>query len=318
MHIPFRVLEPEVVITTAAAAAATIGCALARVRQTHQTRTVPMMGVAAAGIFAAQMVNFPVPLVPASGHLSGSVLAAVLLGPWAGMIVVSVVLGVQAILFGDGGLDALGANIVNLAVLGAGGGYCVFTMMRRLFAGRAGIAAAAVVAAWFSVLLAAIALAVQLVLSGYELVPTMSAVLFVHLLIGIGEALITGVVVAFLLRMRPGIFTASMVGDTPLADAVPIVVGGLAIALVVAVFCSPFASELPDGLSWATAQIGTIVDESPQWAPFAGYQLPLFQHHAAVATSAAGLIGTLIVFMIAWKIGRSLCPAAPEPVPDAP
>jgi cobalt/nickel transport system permease protein len=266
------------------------------------------MGVAAAGVFAAQMINFPLPFVPASGHVMGGVLAAALLGPWAGIIVIAVVLVVQALLFGDGGLDALGANIVNLGVIGAGVGYCVLSAIRRGITGRAGIAAATVIAAWFSVLLAAACLSLELAFSGFSPLPTISTVLFVHLFVGLGEAVISGLSIAFVLRTRPDLVESQQRTAPRPAAMIEVVLGGLAVALTAAIFCSPLASELPDGLEWAKAQLEISSAEAPPWfrALIPDYQFPALVEHAVAATSVGGLIGTLIVFGIAWSIGRSL------------
>jgi cobalt/nickel transport system permease protein len=164
---------------------------------------VPLMGVMCAFIFAAQMLNFPV-LGGTSGHLLGGVLAAVLLGPSAAAVVLASVLLVQCLIFQDGGLMALGANILNMAIMGTFGGYAVFWMIYRLRPTARGFRAAVAAAAWFSVMLASAACALELALSGTaQLATVLTAMAGVHAFIGIGEALITMLVVEFVVRARP-------------------------------------------------------------------------------------------------------------------
>ena len=152
MHIPDAVLSPAVAATTSAVAAGGLAVCLWKLRHHLGERTPVLMGVMSAFIFAAQMVNFPLFVVPISGHLLGGVLSAVLLGPWAGAVVIATVLIVQCFLFGDGGVTALGANFVNMGLIGSVGGYAIYAPLRRLIRGRSSVySLAAMAAAWFSV-----------------------------------------------------------------------------------------------------------------------------------------------------------------------
>ncbi len=193
------------------------------VRQTNRTldeRAVPLMGVMAAFIFAAQMFNFQV-VGGTSGHLLGGVLAAVLLGPWAGTLVMACVVAVQALVFQDGGLVVLGANIFNMGVIGTLGGYAVYRALCRVLGGedRARIPAAGV-AAWLSVVVAAGAMAVELAVSGTtELVIALPTMVGVHALIGIGEAIITMAALGFIAVTRSDLFTLRDAGPTTSAAA---------------------------------------------------------------------------------------------------
>ena len=153
MHIPDSVLDAKVIVATAVVGAAGLAIAVRRLERQLGDRTTVLMGTMAAFVFAAQMVNFPVgPAV--SGHLLGGVLASVLLGPWAGAVVIAAVLLVQCFLFADGGVTALGANFVNMGLIGAVGGYAIYAPIRRAIGGQKGVLIAAMAAAWFSVLLA--------------------------------------------------------------------------------------------------------------------------------------------------------------------
>ena len=184
-----------------------VGVAVWRTNRQLDERAIPMMGVLAAFIFAAQMFNFPV-IGGTSGHLLGGVLAAVLLGPWVGTIVMTCVVAVQALLFQDGGLVVMGANIFNMGVVGTLGGYLVYITLARLLGGeaRARIPAAAI-AAWLAVVGGAVAMTLQLGASGTTaLEVALPAMLGVHALIGIGEALITAAALAFIAATRADLF----------------------------------------------------------------------------------------------------------------
>jgi cobalt/nickel transport system permease protein len=205
LHIPDGFLNLPISLVTWVIAIALIALSLNRAQAEYQERVVPLMGVCAAFIFAAQMINFPIP-GGTSGHLLGGTLAGVLLGPWAGSLVMVVVFIVQAVLFQDGGITVLGANITNMGLIGTFCGYYLYRAIRQAL-GRdtwKGMAVATAVAAWASVFIASSLCAVQLALSGtIPLAVAMSAMAFWHLLIGIGEALITLVTVSFIWRTRP-------------------------------------------------------------------------------------------------------------------
>ncbi|MEB3249154.1 MAG: energy-coupling factor ABC transporter permease, partial [Merismopediaceae bacterium] len=182
-----------------------LAIALKQVQNQFQERLVPLMGVCAAFIFAAQMINFPIP-GGTSGHLLGGTLAGILLGPWAGSLVLSVVFIVQALFFHDGGILALGANILNIGVVATFGSYYLYKFLRLWF-GRnrwQGMAWATAIAAWVSVMMAALLTAVELALSGtVPWVMGLMALLGWHSLIGIGESLITLFAVQYIWRSRP-------------------------------------------------------------------------------------------------------------------
>lgn len=205
LHIPDGFLNLPVSLFTWVIAIALVGVSLNKVQRDYQDRTVPLMGVCAAFIFAAQMINFPIP-GGTSGHLLGGTLAGVLLGPWAGSLVMTVVFIVQSVLFQDGGLTVLGANIVNMGLIGTFGGYYLYKGMRSavgLHSWR-GMAIATAVAAWSSVVVAALICAIQLALSGTVSLPVaVTAMLTWHVLIGIGEALITVIALGYVWRTRP-------------------------------------------------------------------------------------------------------------------
>jgi cobalt/nickel transport system permease protein len=207
VHIPDGFIGPGVSAAAGAAAAGTFGLAVRRARGYLTDRLVPMAALVAAFVFAAQMINFPV--IPGmSGHLLGGVLAAVLVGPWAGFIVMTIVLVVQAFLFADGGLSALGLNIVNMGLIGAVVGYVLYRVLLRLVRSRTTLVPlVAGLAAFVSVPLSALGFALQFAVGGtvasISLTSVLWAILGTHLLIGIGEGVITFLVVGAVMGSRP-------------------------------------------------------------------------------------------------------------------
>lgn len=203
MHIPDGFLSPNVWGVAWFLSAGGIGYCIRKTRETLKDKLIPLMGVMSAFIFAAQMLNFPV-MGGTSGHLVGGVLAAVLLGPYAAPVVLTCVLAVQCLIFQDGGLTALGANILNMSLIATLVGYLVYKIIRRMLAGNKGIIFGSIAGAWFSVVIAAVSCAVELALSGTSplkiVLPVMTGV---HIIIGIGEGIITSLVLAFVLKVRP-------------------------------------------------------------------------------------------------------------------
>ncbi len=212
LHIPDGFLSAPVAGLFWALTGLALAISLRRAGATLDERAVPFMGVMAAFIFAAQMFNFPVP-GGTSGHLLGGVLAAILLGPWAATVVMACVISVQALVFQDGGLMALGANIFNMGLIGTLGGFAVYRTLTTVLGGeeKARFPAAAI-AAWVAVEAAAILTAFELAASGTtSLAVALPAMAGWHVLIGIGEAVITVATLAFLrtsrrdlLTLRPG------------------------------------------------------------------------------------------------------------------
>jgi len=203
MHIPDGFVSNEIAAATFVVSAGAVTLALRQAKRTLEERQVPLLGVTAAFIFAAQMLNFPV-AGGTSGHFLGAVLAAVLLGPLPAILIMALVLLIQCLVFADGGITALGANVFNMGVVGAGGGYLIFRALQlALPKNRAGFMAAAVIASWVSLELAASACALELAFSGTapldKVFPLMT---FIHALIGIGEALITTAVLGVVLAGR--------------------------------------------------------------------------------------------------------------------
>lgn len=211
MHVPDGFLDVPTSVGTAAVAAVGIGFALKKARNELDERTAPLAGLAATFIFAAQMVNFPVG-AGTSGHLIGGALAAVLVGPWTATLCLTVVLLVQAFLFADGGITALGTNVVLMALVAVWVGWGVTRLIQK-FAGssKASVALASTIGAYVSVPAAALVFAGLFAIGGAAPLPigtVAGAMLGVHAVIGIGEALITFLVVSAVLSTRPDLVYA--------------------------------------------------------------------------------------------------------------
>ncbi len=206
MHIPDGFINGATSAGFGVAAAGGLGAAIKQTGRYLSERQVPLAGLVAAFVFAAQMVNFPVS-IGVSGHLLGGVLAAVLVGPWAGFVVLSVVLIVQGFVFADGGLSALGLNIANMGFVGAIGGYALYRVLLRVMPkDQRGVTLSAGIAAAIAVPLSAMGFLVQYIIGGTASVSTgtvFTALLGTHALIGIGEGIITALVVGAVVRTRP-------------------------------------------------------------------------------------------------------------------
>lgn len=205
MHIPDGLLDAKTWLGAAAVAGGGVSYALRRVQDQLNPRQVPQMAVMGAFIFAAQMINFPI-IGGTSGHLIGGALATITFGPWVAAVILTTVVGIQALVFQDGGITALGANILNMALVAPLVAYACHRLLGRVLNGRTGTLIAAFIAATVSVLAAAAVAAVQLAFSGIIPLPLgLPAMLFWHLFIGAGEGAITAATLAYLASARPGI-----------------------------------------------------------------------------------------------------------------
>lgn len=310
MHIPDGFLSAPVSLTCAALSMAAVGGATLRSRETLGPRAVARLGVTASFVFAAQMLNFPV-IGGTSGHVVGGVLAAVLLGPSPAIVVMSAVLVLQCFVFGDGGVLALGANVLNMAVVHPLVGLAVYRAVagssnpgRWRDARRIGSAA---FAGWVATVVAAAACAGELALSRV-VAPgiALSAIVGAHMVIGVGEAVITALVVATLVRLRPDLLDRA--SPRREARAASLVVPGLAVVLALALFVSPFACPWPDVLERVALRLGIAPSQArfSLPAPLRDYVVPGLGGRAT--TALAVLAGTLLVFAASAILGLCLAP----------
>jgi len=300
MHIPDNFLSITISLICWVITAVTLGIAISRTNKSLGEKQVPLMGVMAAFIFAAQMINFPV-LGGTSGHLLGGVLAAITLGPWAGMLVMTAVIAVQGLLFQDGGLIVMGANILNMGILTCAVGYGLYRSV--LGSNRTVKLAVIGVAAWLSVMAGALSTALQIWLSGNaEVQIIVPAMLFVHAFIGLGEALITVAAIVFITRTRPDLLGE---GSESAQGSKGWILTGVLITLAV-VLLSPFASASPDGLERVAEDLGFInIAQSAPYQVIPDYTIP-FLGATPISTIVAGAIGVVVVLAIAFIAGRSL------------
>ncbi len=309
MHIPDGFLDAKTAGATAVFSFVGLGTSLRYASRYLPPRKVPLIGLAAAFIFVAQMLNFPV-ASGTSGHLLGATLAAVILGPAAAIIVMSTVLIAQALLFADGGILALGANVFNMAIVAPLCGYGVYRLMRVVFRGEFGRLVAVGVASWFSTVAAAIFCAGELAWSGTvawnAALPAMAGV---HMATGLGEATITMLVIASVARARPELLNDSVLPATAREHSTGVVlVALLVIGLLLLV--TPHASELPDGFEKVASTLGFEHRALPSptvAAPLADYKIPGAES-TATATAVAGLIGAIAVLALSSVLARVLVP----------
>jgi len=334
MHMADALISPAVGgAMWAATAVTTVYCAR-KIREENDLSRIPLMGVAGAFIFAAQMLNFTIPGTGSSGHLGGGLMLAVLLGPEAAFLVMASVLTVQALFFADGGLLALGANIMNLGFLTA---FIAYPLVYKPIVGknptRGRIIAGSMLAAIVGLQLGALGVVLETTLSGVSELPFSAFVLLmqpIHLAIGIVEGIVTAAVILFVQQAQPELLTRRAEGEKLTGlDLRPVLIGFVVAAVLAGGVLSWFASSNSDGLEWSitkvagSTELGTTdpihaalariqertaflpdysfkktatgVAESPETAPISTPVEP--------GTSGAGLIGGAIVLAIAAGIG---------------
>jgi cobalt/nickel transport system permease protein len=305
MHLPDGFLAPQLALALWLLTAVIVGIALRRLAASRDTAGAAgrpiLMGLVGAFIFAAQMFNFPV-AAGTSGHLLGGVLAGYLLGPWAGTIVMTTVIGVQALLFQDGGLLALGANIFNMGIIGTLGG----TLIARALAltlgdGRGARIGAAGVAGWLSVMAGAGVTTLQLGLSGTtDISVGLPAMLSVHLLIGVGEALITIAALTFIATTAPDLLGEESATKHSLLRRAA---AGAGVTITVIALATLFASTDPDGLNSVAQALGfSHFEAGTSFNLFAGYSIPGLDGTAS--TVVAALIGAAAIAGLLFGLSR--------------
>lgn len=296
-----------------------VALALRNTRTQLGERQVPLMGLLAAAIFAGQMLNFTIP-GGTSGHLLGGALAAIVVGPWAAVLIMTAVVSLQALVFQDGGLLVMGLNILNMGIITAFVGYFVYQGVQRVLKGRAALIVGGFLGAWLSLVVTAAAAAVELALSGTSpLQFALPAMVGVHAIIGIGEGLLTVAALSFILTTRPDLVT----GDAaPGQQSARWVLVGLLVALAIPLI-APLASPYSDGmeriaeafadpaavetaplfftLPSETAFFGQFLDAPYQLLP--DYTLP-FLGETSLSTILAGMVGVLITFGIVYALAR--------------
>lgn len=310
MHIPDGFLDLRTCVASFCIGGTGFALAARRINARSNDKSVPLLGVMSAFLLAGQSVNFPVG-GGISGHLLGSTLAAIVLGPSGAALVVATVLFVQCFLFQDGGITTFAANFLNLGLVGVGTGYSMFRLLSRWSHGPTGLVLPAALASWISVVCASVACSFELASSGtVGFRAAITPMLIAHGIIGIGEALITGAIISFLARVRPDLIWETS-GSQEIQSGERSLTwvhttAGLALALGIALFIAPFSSRLPDGLQ-AMAESLNIRDRAKiLWpAPMADYSLPGNPPEWMSVSLAVGC-GVVLVFFIVSGLGRWL------------
>ncbi len=301
MHMRDELLSPEVGLFFMGASIVSVVLASRKLKEEEEETRIPLIGVLAAFVFAAQMVNFPVPGTGSSGHLVGSVLLSVLLGPARALICLAAILIVQCLVFSDGGLLALGCNFFNMGLIGSLVGWWLYKVLSGKAPSSSRRAFSSGAAAWFSVVLGSVMVAVETILSGrveFPFLEFLEVISGIHALIGIGEGLITSGVVLYLLKNKPILFVEEKKESRKLEI-------GLGIAtILVASLLSLLASPLADGLESSLERIGwsekkqarytTKVHEVASRIQKTTSVLPDYEH-----SSISGIIGAGLTFIAA-------------------
>lgn len=308
MHIPDGMLSTTVAVATDVGAVGAIGYGVSWVNRNLNQRKVVLMSVLGALIFALQMLNFSV-AAGTSGHFAGGAMAGIILGPWPATIIMTAVLGVQALLFKDGGVVALGANVLNMAIIAPFVGYAIHKLIVKMLSRRTPRTAqlsGAFVAAWCSTVLAALAVGVELWLSGRaNLTLALGSMGIWHAIIGIGEGIITAGLIGYLMTVRPDIL-----GDTehPAKSSMRSVTATLIILAVVGAGLSFLASGNPDGLEFVYFDQGvgkqfaefSLLGEG---GPLAGYGVAGISNEV-LGSALAGIIGLALTGLALYVVFR--------------
>lgn len=327
VHAPDGFLNAGTALATGAVSVGTVGLALRQAKDHLKEKAVPLAGITAAFIFAAQMFNFPV-AAGTTGHLLGAGLAAILLGPSVGAVVVTIVVVVQALAFADGGLTALGYNVLNMSIVPAYGGYAVFRMFRRLLPrSGSGLVAATGLAAWASVVMSSIAFSIEWLFGATAPVAfdtVFGAMVGVHALIGIGEGVISALAVGAVIAARPDlVFGASDLDPAQLSERAPVssrtfLIGSVLVSLVLAAVVSQFAAGDPDGLESVaeeTGFAGSGAEHALADTLFADYATEGISNED-LSLAIAGVVGTVVTLAVAAGVFLAIRERSrPDPAP---
>ncbi len=338
MHMADALLSPAVGATMWAGSLAALGYSSKRLKENIDNKTIPLMGVMGAFIFAAQMINFTIPGTGSSGHLGGGMILAAILGPYAAFLVMASVLTAQALFFADGGLLALGCNIWNLGIYPC---FLAYPLIYKPIAGDGTnsrrLAVAAVISALLALQLGAFSVVLETFLSGKSELPFTSFVLLmqpIHLAIGLVEGFVTVGIISYVKTSRPE-FLENSIASRPLADGTPVkntLIAFAILAVITGGAISWFASTHPDGLEWSIEKVtgkrelaqqtqgisATLrkLQEKTAFLPDYNFKPPSKEKAAGekspvwpgieAGTSIAGVVGGAIVLSVIVLIGFAI------------
>ncbi len=319
MHMGDVLISPEVGGTMLAAAVGVSAYSIKKVKEMDE-RKLPLMGVMAAFVFAAQMINFTIPGTGSSGHLGGGLLLAILLGPYAGFLSMAAILLIQAMFFADGGYLAFGCNLINMGAYACFIAYpLIYKLITRTKMSKTRITIGGIVASVVALQLGAFSVALQTMLSGKTELPFTEFVLAmqgIHMAIGLVEGVVTAAVVSFVLKVRPDIITDDQQQDSRKSYK-KLIIGFLVAALALGGLVSLFASTNPDGLEWSIAKVTgeELKGESPVHETLENVQektavLPDYSFKGSSTTEdgtagtvVSGIVGSAVTVGIIVAIG---------------
>jgi len=324
MHMADALISPATGGVMWAASAGAIAYSTAKIKNELGEKKLPVMAVSGAFVFAAQMINFTIPATGSSGHIGGGVLLAALLGPAPALLTIAAVLLVQALFFADGGLLAYGCNLFNMGVIP-----CLFAypfifkpLVKDFSPARISLAASASVIAGLQI--GAFFVVLETLVSGVTALPFGTFVLLmqpIHLAIGIGEAIVTSAVLVFVQKARPEILESSAGGSLCEVPVKKVVIGLGIAALVTGAVLSIFASAYPDGLEWSIEKVtgspeleagggvfkgAAALQEGTAFMPDYNFKGADEDNAPVIGTSVAGILGSVIVFVIAGGAGFAI------------
>lgn len=295
MHMPNELLSVPVAGGTFAIAALGLGTLCRLASRTISSEKASLMGIFGAFIFAAQMLNIPLPFPPgASGHLTGAVLLAIVLGPAAASVVMSSVVIIQCLVFQDGGLLALGCNIINLAIVPSFAGHTIYHLIGGARKTKFRIYIASIIASICATTLAAALVSIETAISGVIAIPFVTFLTFmsgVHIVIGIFEGVITASVLAYIHRARPDLINGVAGGSSGLSR-VGFITTLAGATIIIAASLSLVASAKPDGLEWSLLQSTTVSIETTTSEPANGW------------TSLAAVAGSVLTMILIWLVSK--------------
>lgn len=329
MHIGNELLTPGAGLALIGISGAGLSYAVWRARKVLDERKVPLMGVMGAFVFAGQMINFPI-MVGTSGHLGGGMLLAILLGPDIAALTMASILIIQCLIFQDGGLFALGANIINMALVPSYIGWNIFKAISSLSSGTRMYYSAIFISSLLSVTIGALLVPLEVALSGIQLIPLQTFMVMmggVHIIIGIVEGFITIAVIGFIYQVRPDVVSWTD-HHKPVFSFRGVTLIFLLLTLLLSGYVSYYASHYPDGLEWVQEKLGIVptegvqvaldkpVDTSPLKSPLQDYQIPsekLQAQYPHVSKGMAGAIGSIITLGMLFGVGAVLRRRRNEP-----
>lgn len=293
MHMSDALVSPAVAITTGLISATMIAVSIKKIQKDNDENIIPLMGVLGAFIFVAQMINFSIPGTGSSGHIIGGVLLSSILGPWAGFLVLTSVLIIQCLIFSDGGLMALGCNILNMSIISCLVAYpLIFRPMIKIPASFGRIMTISILTCIVALELGAFAVSVETLASGITALPMNEFILFmlsIHFIIGACEGIATGAFIYFIQKSQPQLLNIKTNNKRNFGK--PIIILTLTVVILGSI-AEIIASSLPDGLEWSISNVSTtnLIPENI----FTNTLIPDYNH------SLSGIIGSIIVIVIIY------------------